>query len=180
MKRQSLVGVLAVIACTCAQAQATKAASNTHIPNMAMISPDYTRQVLQKLIGMCAAYGNAVQQSGSQAFSGWMARHQVLLDESLRVRQEFLGPKPSEDTKRTLEMLDAMTPMIVDGQFDSNAKSINGQPTPEAKANLCMAYMKSIDQDSWELRRSDPETFKFLQDRIDARSSATSASKLKR
>jgi len=170
MIRPVLVFILFFLPAAFANAQLLKYNSKEEIREAAMVSPDSTPQIIEKLVKECSHYGQAIESEANQALLQWLGHHQSLIDENLKVRQEVLSSAKTDSEKRQLKrMLETQLPQMIEGQFVSISSVINAAPSKEAKERICRAYVESIKDGKWDLRDNDPVVYKFLQDRIAAR-----------
>src|SRR5690348_3052948 len=154
MTRPAVAFFLVSLSATFANAQLLKYNSAREIREAAMVSPDSTRQIIEKLVKECSRYGRAVEREGNEALLGWLGQHKSLIDENLKVRQEVLN-SATDSERRQLERMLAQLPQMIEGQFVSISSVINAAPNDNVKERLCQAYVQSIKDGKWDYPEFD-------------------------
>lgn len=170
MIRTILFVLLLSIPITYAKAQLLKYNNKQEILGAAAVSPDSGRQIIEKLVKECSQYGTSVQRRGDLAFKKWRDEHQALIDENTKIKQEIFSAKMTPLERQTANnMYQIQIPKMIDSQFKTISSAIASMPTKETKAQICIDYIRSVEDGKWDLKINDPVVFNFLQDRIAAR-----------
>jgi hypothetical protein len=163
-----------------AHAQLLKYNNEAELFGAAAVSPDAGRQVLQKLVDLCATYSPEVQTFGRQELKNWADRHRTYLEENVLVRQQFreISNSPSatpEQQQGIRNMLEVMVPETVVKQFEAMSTPIRTIGIPAAQISLCKEYIQAIADGKFDLRKNDPSLSAYLDQRIARREAAAAA-----
>ncbi|MCH8619527.1 hypothetical protein [Undibacterium sp. TS12] len=166
-------GILLLIINAPAHAQRLTYDNQSQVIGAAAASPEGGRVLLEKLFTYCSTYGASVRIAGQQALKDWKTRHQSLLDENVIVKRELFdsinkSSVPEKDRNTFKHMFEVVLPNTIEAQFKAYIAPIEGINNQEAKADLCMSYVKSVADGKWDLRNNDPVVYTFLNDRIAA------------
>lgn len=158
-------------AASVASAQTPKYATEEQIFVAAIVSPDSIRQILLRLVGICAPYSPLLRTTGEQEFRAWEVRHQRYLDESrsvlLELEARYASPSVDPRTRQALkDMLEVSAPKIIDAQYQSAIAPIMAAASPVEKMAVCRSYVQSIASREWDLGANDPVLAEFFDTRI--------------
>lgn len=176
-----LASALALASMT-AHAQLLKYNSKAEVHGAAAVSPTAGGQVLERLVALCANFGDPARLAGEAALKDWKARHQAYMDENAIIKRSLLSalsesPAPDPHKQELRHMLEVAVPKMIDAQFAAASLPIDSLFSNEAKASLCMDYIQSINDGKWDLRRNDPVVASFLDASIAARKARQDARK---
>lgn len=153
--------------------QTLKYESKAEVFGAAMTSPSVGKVVIEKLFTHCASYGNEVKEKQGSAMRSWLEIHQPLIDENIRLREEFRRNASSQAVEQLEIFLESQVPRIVEAQYQRYAVLVDVLPDSQSRASMCLSFAESVADGQWNLSYNDPVIFGFLQDSIATRKKRT-------
>jgi len=152
-----------------ATAQRLKYDNQEQLVGAALMSPISGEEVLRGIFARCASTSSRVLTKQDEAMKGWIQEHRPMIEENLRLRDEYMRETTDEGRKMLKSLIEVQGPQIIEAQVKRFTVMVDVAPDAESRAQLCFSIAESVVDGKWDIRVNDPPVFEFLQRRIAAR-----------
>jgi hypothetical protein len=167
---KSYVALLVLSVSSFANAQVPTEHDESLVRGRAAYSPAMTLALLKKMEKFCASADKAGREQLFSAVAAWEKRHQVLLQENARVRDELRAEVEAPEAPAGLKAeLNNMLNIRVPQQVENDFKRLFPPAASKgwaSKAFTCGANAGVIDSGQYDLERNDPELSAYLRKRF--------------